>query len=230
MPGTEEHQDWVSCLQLLVMPWRLPRYVFVISPVTACLLGTLSVWWILGSFMALLGVSFSESWGWSGIWYDLKAVVGVCAMASGIIAFVCGIAFWPMREISNHEHHPLTFALSFVCMLPVYTIWLVSNAIIEFSYRMQNPGNVLDVLADMVIVQIVSSCFWLPLIIIVWIVLVIFSIRTADKIFLLRYEYVCICGYDLRGSIAGGSKKCPECGIDIPGWMLTKSLLMRVDS
>ena len=213
------------------MPWRLARSAIQVSALAACVWGSISIWWIVFSFLTFIYVSVDEPWPyWSGVWKDFVDAVVPCALVAGLIAVIFGLFFWLAHVSSRRKHRFITCVLSPICVTLPYTIWICTTAFVVITSDVFLTQNVFSRIADIKILQIASSCIWLPIMFIGWAVFVVLSIRAADKIALLHYRHVCECGYDLRGSIAGGSMKCPECGEDIPKWMLDKPPSIQVDS
>lgn len=232
MAGHEQPRGWVYCLQLLVMPWRLHKNALNVMLATAAISCALSLWWMLGSFMWIISVDIAEPWGsWSGVVDDLWNAIfpsyfTAALITSAVVIFiVCTTGPNP-----TSRNQSITVSLSFVCLVIPFTCWLSAYFTHHFVDFVKVGPNPLQKVADLPAVSIASSCMWIPFILVLWAVNLTISLIVGGKHINAITSTYCPCGYDLRGSIAGGSTKCPECGVDIPERMLADPPSIAADA
>jgi hypothetical protein len=219
MPGRDQPAGWMCCVQLLVMPWRLTQAAFSVRAITAAIWGAATTGWITGTLFLYIAVGVSEPWGtWSGVYREMLDSLGLSIFIAGVVLVFYMVWFWPYYFFQRSAHRPIVIALSPVCVVVPYTVWIIAQSM-SLSTDVMNERNTLNVISEMPVVQFAGSCMWFPVLLLSWAVNLIVSIRSANKIARDRDRSICICGYDLRGNLAGGSADCPECGLAIPDAM-----------
>ena len=222
----------MCCVQCIFKPWQIARLSFRVGLVTAGTWGAMALVWHVTTLLFL----FNE---WS---YDrvkgrtlLGTPYGFLQVSFWVSIFV--ICFYvllfmlPALYMRRDKHQAVVFVHSLLGMLLPFTVWADLAVFVFWSTRGVDIGNsIIRQIGESVLGQIITSCVWLPILVVCWVALLVYGMRSAAAIAAKRNQSVCDCGYDLRGSIAGGSKKCPECGDDIPERMLDKPPSIHVDS
>jgi len=210
-------ESFKRCGSGIVMPWRLPLAAVHTSSWVAVLLGSLTLGWYVASIIvALVLISDGPYPSWSFLGRDVIEVLPlVVLLIMGVAGF--SLLLHLVLHIDAKRKHELcsvrAIALSFIPLVIPYSLWCSFYCLTGLSAEVMHQSDSVRAILGNVLFRAFASCFWYPAFIVAWIQVLRWMFGRVDRIAQgLGLRCVCDCGYDLRGSIAGGAATCPECG------------------
>lgn len=232
MKSLDTSESVKRCAWLLVAPWRLPRVALEVTSGAAIVCGSLALIWIAGETVLLMAlIGRNPPWVQPNLARDVLGALVPCGIFPGmVVGAAVGCLLWVGRdERAAHAFVVRVIALSFVPFILPQTLWLLFMVAKIQALTPTGPGGHAN--TPIAVTLILDSCMWSPVLFITWLLLVWWSSGAARRLGQERGVLcICECGYDLRGSIAGGSQTCPECGESIPALLQANAPSIHPDN